>query len=306
MNDSELIRRLEETGRYRVIQRLEPRQHYNPGRPGTARTGLVIDTETTGLDTTRDKIIELGLIAFEYDAGSGLVYRILHRHGGFEDPGEPLSDTVQRITGISDEMLAGQHLEDEQINGWLKRADLIIAHNAAFDRPMLERRLPAASQANWACSMNDIDWQAEEIGSLKLDYIAFRLGFFFDGHRAVNDAEATLHLLAQPLPQSGRPALAALLAAARQSGQRLFAINAPFDRKDELKARGYQWLSDYSFTDSYGRQKTGVWSMVVSQEALEAEQQWLTETIYQGKPRRFIARQITAGERYSIRELGAG
>ena len=305
MNDSEAIKALEETGRYKVIQRLESRQHYNSDPPVTARTGLVIDTETTGLDTARDKIIELGMIAFEYDAGSGLIHRLLHRYGGFEDPGEPLSDTVRRITGISDEMLAGQRLDDGQVNGWLERADLIIAHNAAFDRPMVERRFPAASKANWACSMNDIDWQAEEIASLKLDYIAFRLGFFFDGHRAVNDAEATLHLLAQCLPLSGRPALAALLSAARESSHRLFAVAAPFEKKDELKARGYQWLSDYAYSD-HGRQKSGVWSTVVPESGLEAEQQWLTDAIYQGRPGRFVDREITARERYSARELGTG
>ena len=304
MNREEAIRQLEETGQYRVIRRLDSPASYTQGRPATPRTGLVIDTETTGLDTGRDKIIELGLIAFEYDAASGQIHRVLHRYGGFEDPGEPLTDIVKRITGISDEMLADQRLEDDEINQWLEKADLMIAHNAAFDRPMLERRFPAACRANWACSMNDIDWQAEDIAGLKLDYIAFRLGFFFDGHRAVNDAEATLHLLAQPLPVSGRPAMTALLSAARDSSHRLFAVAAPFDKKDELKARSYQWLSDFSYSDSYGRQKTGVWSTVVSTASLETEQQWLTEAIYQGKPGRFATKEITARERYSLREFG--
>jgi len=144
MNDAEAIQQLQQSDRYRVIERLDPPARYWQGEPTTSRIGLVIDAEATGLDTGGDKIIELGLIAFEYDAGSGLVYRILHTYEAFEDPGEPLQDIVKQITGISDEMVAGQHLDDDEINAWLDKADLIIAHNAAFDRQMLERRLPVS------------------------------------------------------------------------------------------------------------------------------------------------------------------
>lgn len=306
MNDDEAIRHLENSGRYRVIQRLDPQNHYCQGQPTTARTGVVIDTETTGLDTSKDKIIELGLIAFEYDAGSGLIYRILHSYNGFEDPQEPLSDIVKQITGITDDMLSGEHLDDEQIRSWLEKADLIIAHNAAFDRQIVERRFPGFENANWACTMNDVCWQDEDISSFKLDYIAFRLGYFFDGHRAINDARATLHLLTRPLPTSGKLAMAGLLSAARVESHRLFAVDAPFDKKDDLKARGYQWLADFGYSDRHGKPRKGVWSTVVPAATIEAEQQWLTDTVYQGKRDRYIAKVITARERYSAREFSAG
>ena len=305
MNDDEAIRQLEKNDQYRVIQRLNQPVHYCQGQPATARTGVVIDTETTGLDTAKDKIIELGLVAFEYGAGSGQIYRILHSYNGFEDPKEPLTDIVKQITGISDEMLAGQLLDDDQINSRLEKADLIIAHNAAFDRQILERRFSVCKNANWACTMNDISWQDEDVSSLKLDYIAYRMGYFFDGHRAINDARATLHLLSRPLPVSGRLAMAALLSAARESSHRLFATGAPFDKKDDLKARGYQWLSDFSYADSYGKQKKGVWSMGVGEAELEAEQQWLADQVYQGRSGKFICKTITARERYSAREFGS-
>ncbi|PJA31532.1 MAG: DNA polymerase III subunit epsilon, partial [Zetaproteobacteria bacterium CG_4_9_14_3_um_filter_53_7] len=84
MNDIEIIQQLEKSGQYRVIERLNPPQLYNQGKPATARIGIVIDVEATGLDTTADKIIELGFIVFEYDAATALIYRILHSYGGFE------------------------------------------------------------------------------------------------------------------------------------------------------------------------------------------------------------------------------
>ncbi len=302
MSDIETIRQLEKSGQYRVIERLNAPERYWQGEPNTSRIGVVIDAETTGLDTGSDKIIELGFIAFEYDAGTGLIYRILHSYDGFEDPGQPLDDIVKQITGITDEMVANQHLDDDEINTWLEKADLIIAHNAAFDRQMLERRLSAASQTNWACTFNDIDWMDENISSLKLDYIAYKMGFFFDGHRAINDAQATLHLLTKALPESGKLAMAMLLNHARENSRRFFAIRAPFEKKDALKERGYRWLADFVYHD-HGKQKKGVWSKSVAEADIKAEQQWLEETIYTEKQALFTFKDVTAKDRYSIREF---
>jgi len=302
MKDEDAIRHLQESGNYRVLERLNPPDRYLDGAPQTPRIGLVVDTETTGLDTANDKIIELGFVAFAYDAGSGRIYNILHSYDGFEDPGVPLSEVVKNLTGISDEMVAGQRLDDGEIEQWLQKADLIIAHNAGFDRQMMERRLPLAVNKAWACTFSDIDWDVEGIASRKLDYIAYRLGYFFEGHRAVIDAQATLHLLSKALPVSGKAGMHLLLENARNKQRRLFAAGAPFDKKDELKERGYRWLADVAIEDRFGKSKKGVWSTVVSGADIEPEEQWLRDHIYTGKAG-FIAKDISALDRYSIREF---
>ncbi len=303
MNTHDMILQLEQSGKYKVLERLDAPQAYHQGSPQTPRIGIVLDTETTGLDTNKDKIIELGFIAFEYDASTGAIYRILHEYGGFEDPKEPLSDEVKQVTGISDDMLKGQSLDEEEIMQWLNQSSLMIAHNAAFDRPMLERRLPQSKDSNWACTLRDIDWQSEKISSLKLDYIAYKLGYFFEGHRAVNDAEATLHLLSKKLPESGKLAMSELLNHARIQSRRYFAVGASFDKKDNLKERGYRWLADYTYTDQYGKNKKGVWSKAVQQEETTDEETWLTKNIYQGKTAQFTYNDITANNRYSTKEF---
>lgn len=305
MDDNEAIEHFKKSDRYRVIERLAFPERYWQGEPATPRIGLVVDVEATGLDTVRDKIIELGLVAFEYDAGTGLIYRILHSYGGFEDPGRPLSEVIKKITGISDDMLVGQRLDDDTINAWLEKADIVVAHNAAFDRQMIERRLPKACEVNWACTMHDIDWENEDISSLKLDYIAYRLGYFFDGHRAVNDAQATLHLLTRALPTSGKLAMVVLLTHARETSRRFFAVQAPFEKKDVLRERGYRWLPGFSYGEP-GRQKKGVWSKAVDEDSIAAEEQWLAETVYREKSSLFAYRDLSAMERYSLREFEAG
>jgi len=303
MNNIAMIQQLEKQGDYLVIERLNMPLSYHQGQANTSRIGIVLDTETTGLDTANDKIIELGFIAFEYDASSGKIYNIIHRYDGFEDPNEPLSDIVKQVTGITDDMLKNKSLDDGEINHWLAKADLIIAHNAEFDRQMLERRLPAPSDINWACTFNDINWQAENITSLKLDYIAYKLGYFFEGHRAVNDAEATLHLLTKALPETGKLAMAELLKHARTKSRRFFAIGAPFDKKNELKARGYRWMAEFSYTGSFGKAKKGAWSISVDEDNIENEQIWLNDIIYTGKKATFSYNDVTANNRYSIREF---
>jgi DNA polymerase-3 subunit epsilon len=306
MNDIEAIQHLEQSDNYRILKRLSSPERYRDGEPATPRIGLVIDTETTGLDTANDKIIELGFVAFEYDASTGAIYRILHTYDGFEDPGKPLDEIVKQITGITDEMLKGEILDDDEILMWLKKASLVIAHNAAFDRQMIERRLPAVSQSNWGCTFNDINWEDEKISSRKLDYIACILGFFFEGHRAVNDAQATLHILTRTLPETEKLTMAELLLRAREKSRRFFALHAPFEKKDELKARGYQWLPAYTFTDRFGKTKKGVWSTSVGEADVETEQKWLMEAIYGGKEGLFTCREITATDRYSSREFQEG
>jgi len=305
MNDIEAIEHLNSSDRFRVIERLSFPERYWPGEPAMPRVGLVVDVEATGLDTGRDKIIELGLVAFEYDAATGMIYRILHSYGGFEDPGKPLTEIIKKITGISDDMLAGQKLDDDEINVWLEKADIIIAHNAAFDRQMMERRLPACKKANWACTMFDVDWTGEDISSLKLDYIAYKLGYFFDGHRAVNDAQATLHLLTKGLPVSGKLAMVELLTHAREKTRRFFAVNAPFEKKDVLRERGYRWLPEFSYGQGGGKRK-GVWSKAVAEADIVAEEAWLADTIYREKASMYACMDITAMERYSLREFEAG
>ena len=219
------------SGDYRVTNRLGPHTEYHPPDSIAKLVAAVVDVETTGIDPDHDKIIELGICLFEYDRQTGRIYKVLGAWEWFEDPGISIPAEIRKITGITDDMVAGHSIDDPAVNDLLSRVVLVIAHNADFDRRFLERRLPGFSIKHWACSRFDIDWKAEGIRSSALEFVAYSLGFFHDGHRAASDCRATVHALAQRLPGTGRLALQALLEQARLPTWRLRARDAASRRR---------------------------------------------------------------------------
>jgi DNA polymerase-3 subunit epsilon len=290
-----MIDTLEATGSFRVLRRFEARPHYAVPTPDTVlRRGLIVDVETTGLDVASDHIMELGLVAFEFDA-AGRVYTVDPKREWFEDPGIPIPPEAAEITGITDDMVRGQRIDDVAVQQEIARAHLVIAHNASFDRRMLERRFPEFAGKHWGCSLNDVPWARFGCRGAKLDYLLFQLCHEFHlGHRAGDDCLATLHVLAMPRDGDATP-LTRLLERARRTTVRLSAIGSPIESKDVLKARNYRW-----FSGSATRQKT--WFKDLNEEEVETEQQWLRDHAYGGlsnPPWRL--EKFTAKERYSER-----
>ena len=111
----------------------------------------------------------------------------------------------------------------------------MIAHNAAFDRPIAERYWTDFIDKPWACSANQIEWREEGFEGSRLSYLLAETGLFYEAHRAVDDCRALLEILATPLPKTQKPALASLLQQARRKTLRIAAEYAPFELKDELK-----------------------------------------------------------------------
>src|SRR5690606_11374567 len=199
-------RALEQSGLYVVLRRLQASDVFLEPRPaveGSLRRGVYLDVETTGLSQS-DKIIELALLVFEYD-DTGSVYRVLERLDEFEDPGVPIPPEITDLTGISAADVQDKRIPDERVSELVESADLVIAHNAAFDRPFVERRLPVFETRAWACSVADVDWHRYGFRGRKLEYLAMERGFVFESHRAISDCEAGLELLARPIPEHNDP-----------------------------------------------------------------------------------------------------
>ena len=289
---------LRATGEFSILRKLnlERESSFTLRSVAGSKIGICLDTETTGLNHAEDKIIELGIVAFEYDPITAEILRITDRYNGFEDPGLPLPKEIIDITGITDDMVRGQNLDDAQVNMLASQASVVIAHNAGFDRKFVEARFPAFTTLPWACSVNQIDWQAERISTRVLEYLLFKFGLFINAHRALDDAEGVLGLLLGKLPVSKASVFKCLLNSYEEVTSKISAVGAPFDKKDILKQRGYRWNDG-----SQGGCKAW-WTCVPS--ALENEElTWLASEVYSDSSTdRVEINRINAIDRFSIRE----
>lgn len=225
---------------YRVLRRLVRRTQTTASTDHETRTAILLDTETTGLDPQTCEIIELGMVKFDY-LPDGRVVGVRDTFSGLREPSAPISSEITALTGITDEMVAGQQIEDAAVEAFAEDAAIVIAHNSAFDRQFAERHWPAFEHKPWGCSATEIDWRTHGFAGAQLGYLLNGTGYFYSAHRAVDDCHALLEILAFVLPATGAPALGLLLENARKKTVRVWAEQSPFELKDSLKRRGYRW-----------------------------------------------------------------
>ena len=265
--------------------------------PGDAelRTGLFVDCETTGLSSENDQVIELGLLPFTYTL-DGRVAEVLHDEAQAHrnDPGRPLPVEITHLTGLTDDDVRGQRIDGEAASALIERSGLIVAHNARFDRPFVERVLPAARDKPWACTREQVPWTAERFASQALHCLLCAYGVYArDRHRALADCEAGIWMLAQTLPVSGERVLAAMRRRALIPTVRLWAIRSPFERKDLLRARGYRWMPEMRHAIERS------WWTEVPPDEVDAELVWLCANVYSGWPLLPLPRgRVTARDRW--------
>lgn len=67
MDEEQMAAHLTETGRYRILRKLDPRPIATMTRSEFPLKAVILDTETTGPDHRKDGIIEIGAIAFTFN-----------------------------------------------------------------------------------------------------------------------------------------------------------------------------------------------------------------------------------------------
>ena len=200
--------------------------------PAGLRLGVFVDCETTGADWARDVVIELALLPFTYTA-DGRLAEVLHEETQvhLRDPGRAPGPLASGRTGLHDADLRGRHIDVAAAGALMARADLVVAHNARFDRPFVERVVPAARAKPWVCSRLEVPWRASGAPSDALHCLLCHYGVFASRrHRALADCEAGVWLLGRHLPGTGRGVLAVLVEAARAETVRLWAVGSPIGR----------------------------------------------------------------------------
>lgn len=173
----------------------------------------VVDTETTGLYPSRDRIIELAVALVAVDGATGRILEERGRYQGLQDPGFPIPYAAFAVHGITDAMVRGRSIDAAAAKALLAGAHLLVAHNAGFDKGFVAQVVPEARGMLWGCSCRGIPWRTHfPVLNAKLQDLATALDVRRGAaHRAMGDVETTLALLGQELPGLGRTALGHLL-----------------------------------------------------------------------------------------------
>ncbi len=103
---------------------------------------VALDTETTGLSPTRDRIVEIALVKFQNG-------KITATNSWLINPGMPIPAPAERVHGISDEMVADKPSCAEtlpKVNKFVGDA-VLLAHNARFDIGFLKNEYKRSKTA---------------------------------------------------------------------------------------------------------------------------------------------------------------
>jgi DNA polymerase-3 subunit epsilon len=275
-----------------VLRKLTPRTDFASSEGQATKVGILLDVETTGLNTAQDEIIELAMVKFDY-LPDDRIARVTDVFSSFNEPSNPIPAEIIELTGITDEIVSGHQIDPDAVSAFASDAAIIIAHNANFDRTFAERYWPLFERKHWACSATEVEWRRLGFDGSRLGYLLAGIGLFHQAHRAIDDCHALIEILSANVPKLNRSAFAILLERARRKTVRIWAEQSPFELKDALKKRGYKWSDG-----SDGRLRS--WYIDVDDARKADEIDFLQKTIYLQdlEPR---MQYVSAMNRFSIR-----
>jgi DNA polymerase-3 subunit epsilon len=139
LNLQESINNLSNFPNHKILSRV-PENIPQKSPTGKIFKLAIIDLETTGLNPKIDEIIEIGILITSFTNEDGFI-KIDDKINYLNEPKNPISDEVTKITGITNEDVKGQKIDWDLLRDKLTAIDLIICHNAYFDRNFMELQL---------------------------------------------------------------------------------------------------------------------------------------------------------------------
>jgi predicted DnaQ family exonuclease/DinG family helicase len=200
-----------------------------------------LDLETTGLDPARDRVIEIGAVAFTPERVSTTLERLV-------DPGRAVPETVLKLTGIKPEELRGAASPESALR---ELADFLrgrqpVGHGARLDVDFLSAAGLWDPSAEILDTLDVARILLPSAASHSLPLLATELGFNQPRpHRALDDADATRQLLlrlreeAAILDEQVKESMLALVAPYGWSIARFFAeaLTAPNPDTDSASSK---------------------------------------------------------------------
>ena len=155
---------------------------------------VVVDIETTGMSSHRNRITEIGMIKTDG-------FRILEEFHTLINPGRPIPNGISLLTGITDKTIEmAPYFDDvaEKIHTFFEGA-YFMAHNVNFDFSFIKRQLSGLGynfQPRLLCSVKLSRHLYPAVKGHSLEKIINRHGIQVDArHRALDDAFAVTEFI---------------------------------------------------------------------------------------------------------------
>jgi len=199
---------------------------------------ICIDIETTGFDVDTNDLISLSWVKFEFSGEDYSIHKIISSGTMYNEPSSPISEETEMMTGITQEMVDGHVITNQDVEGLFGDCEFAVAHNAKFDRTFFDKMFDA--EIIWACSMADVDWKAKYwLPSLSLAVmLAYLNNWHFEHHNSEADTWASFWLIQRE---------GILEELVKKVFTRSFNLNvkkSSFNDKDRLKQEGAKWNPD--------------------------------------------------------------
>lgn len=163
---------------------------------------LYLDTETTGLNTSTDEIIELALVGVDEEQRFEREFRF--------KPSVPISAGAYDTHGIGEEDLSNEPGFAEiaaKIAGAIAWSDALLGYNVGFDLAILDRQLTASGHPGQLEGKHVIDayrlWQHVEPRKLEDAATRFIGAEIENAHSALADTIAVEQIFGQMLSEFG-------------------------------------------------------------------------------------------------------
>lgn len=150
----------------------------------------IIDTETTGGNPAKDRIMEIAVILHDGE-------KTVEEFSTLLNPGTPIAPFIVSLTGITNEMVQDAPTF-EQVAQTVERLtdkSIFVAHNARFDYSVVRRefkRMGARFQRKQLCTVNLSQKLLPGKQSYSLGKLCREIGIQVEKrHRALGDARAT-------------------------------------------------------------------------------------------------------------------
>jgi DNA polymerase III subunit epsilon len=190
---------------------------------------LLMDTETTGLDPSVDRCIEVAAMLYDLEHGSPVISFSSLISG-------PEQNAAERVNRISPRVLLGAPPACDvwdRVRDLVVRADVLAAHRAEFD----QKFCPDFGKP-WVCTKVDFDWPGVARGD-HLTHLALAYGLgIVSVHRAMADVDTMARILTR-VKELGHD-LQALFERAMRPKKKFVAM-VSYDQRQLAKDAGFLW-----------------------------------------------------------------